>query len=184
MSEFTCKECGTGFEPRFQKGENIKKFCSKNCKDKSKDRERHKRNYVPREKVVRLCDVEGCNKKHVAQGCCAVHYKRWQIQQGNLHYGIGAGIRYEKERAERFGVEYEPINRTGLYVRDDFTCQICLEPLDMDAVFPDPLSPSLDHIIPISKGGPHIWSNVQSAHLSCNCRKKDGVKEAILWTSN
>lgn len=31
--------------------------------------------------------------------------------------------------------------------------------------------PSIDHVVPLSKGGKHEWNNVQLAHLSCNSRK-------------
>lgn len=31
--------------------------------------------------------------------------------------------------------------------------------------------PSIDHIIPLSKGGTHSWDNVQLAHRKCNSRK-------------
>lgn len=31
--------------------------------------------------------------------------------------------------------------------------------------------PTIDHIIPLSKGGLHSWNNIQLAHLSCNSSK-------------
>ena len=33
--------------------------------------------------------------------------------------------------------------------------------------------PSIDHIIPISKGGQHTWDNVQLAHMICNSIKNN-----------
>ena len=33
--------------------------------------------------------------------------------------------------------------------------------------------PSIDHILPVSKGGTHTWENVQLAHRSCNSDKRD-----------
>jgi 5-methylcytosine-specific restriction endonuclease McrA len=33
--------------------------------------------------------------------------------------------------------------------------------------------PSIDHILPVSKGGTHTWDNVQLAHRSCNTDKRD-----------
>lgn len=35
--------------------------------------------------------------------------------------------------------------------------------------------PSIDHIIPLSKGGEHSWENVQLAHRICNSKKKDNI---------
>lgn len=35
------------------------------------------------------------------------------------------------------------------------------------------MSRSLDHVIPLNKGGPHTLANVATAHLRCNISKKD-----------
>lgn len=37
--------------------------------------------------------------------------------------------------------------------------------------------PSIDHIVPLSRGGAHTWSNVELAHRICNTRK--GAKVAL-----
>lgn len=50
-------------------------------------------------------------------------------------------------------------------------CQLCGQKVNKKLKFPNPMSPSLDHIIPLSKGGAHIESNCQLAHLSCNKKK-------------
>ena len=63
----------------------------------------------------------------------------------------------------------------GLFQRDKGICQICGEPCDYnDYVYKDNTFvagnnyPSVDHIIPLSKGGEHSWSNVRLAHRHCN----------------
>jgi 5-methylcytosine-specific restriction endonuclease McrA len=38
---------------------------------------------------------------------------------------------------------------------------------------PDPMRVSLDHVIPISKGGSHTYANTQCAHLLCNIQKNN-----------
>ena len=51
-------------------------------------------------------------------------------------------------------------------------CAICGRPVNFDLPFPDPMSPTLDHIVPIAKGGdPAALNNLQLAHLQCNRRK-------------
>ena len=48
-------------------------------------------------------------------------------------------------------------------------CAICGRPVNFDLKFPDPWSPTVDHIIPIAKGGnPADIANMQLAHLQCN----------------
>ena len=48
-------------------------------------------------------------------------------------------------------------------------CGICGQPVDMTLKYPDPGSPTVDHIIPISRGGhPSALENLQLAHFRCN----------------
>lgn len=53
-------------------------------------------------------------------------------------------------------------------------CGICGKPIDMNLKAPHPMSPCIDHIIPVSKGGhPSDIDNLQLAHWSCNRAKSD-----------
>ena len=76
-----------------------------------------------------------------------------------------------KRRAIQYGVEYELIDKNKIYERDGWICGICSDVVDRSLQFPHPLSASLDHIVPMSLGGPHIATNTQCSHLECNLRK-------------
>lgn len=53
-------------------------------------------------------------------------------------------------------------------------CGICGKPVDFRVKYPNPLSPCIDHIIPIAKGGhPSDIDNLQLAHWMCNRQKSD-----------
>lgn len=83
-----------------------------------------------------------------------------------------------RHRAKKYGCEYDPsVTLKRLIERDGLRCAICGEMCDPNdtswSEFSGPLSPSMDHIIPMAKGGGHIWSNVQVAHLLCNSLKSD-----------
>ena len=53
-------------------------------------------------------------------------------------------------------------------------CGICGKPVDFDMKYPHPLSPCIDHIILIAKGGhPSDRDNLQLAHWCCNRQKSD-----------
>ena len=55
-------------------------------------------------------------------------------------------------------------------------CGICGKPVDFSYKYPHPLSPTVDHIIPVSKGGhPSDLANLQLAHRCCNRQKSDRV---------
>ena len=55
-------------------------------------------------------------------------------------------------------------------------CGICGKPVDFSYRYPHPLSPTIDHIIPVSKGGhPSDIANLQLAHRCCNREKSDKI---------
>ena len=54
------------------------------------------------------------------------------------------------------------------------TCGICGNPVDVSLKPPNPMAPTIDHIIPVSKGGhPSDIKNLQLAHSACNRQKSD-----------
>ena len=58
------------------------------------------------------------------------------------------------------------------------TCGICGKPVDKTLKYPHPMSPTVDHIIPVSKGGhPSDLANLQLAHRCCNRQKSDKLIE-------
>lgn len=82
-------------------------------------------------------------------------------------------------RARKYGVEYEPINHFEIFERDGWICQICEEPVNPELTHPDPLCASLDHIVELERGGPHLKHNVQLAHLRCNSRKSNQKDQQV-----
>lgn len=53
-------------------------------------------------------------------------------------------------------------------------CGICGRPVDKSLKYPDPMSPTVDHIIPVAKrGDPVALENLQLAHRYCNRLKSD-----------
>jgi 5-methylcytosine-specific restriction endonuclease McrA len=80
-----------------------------------------------------------------------------------------------RARARRFGVPYTSINKTAIFERDQWICGLCGEFVDRTIPWPDPLSATLDHIVPLSRGigSPgHVESNVQLGHFCCNLLKR------------
>ena len=55
-------------------------------------------------------------------------------------------------------------------------CALCGKPVDFSLKAPHPLSATVDHIIPVAKGGhPSDIDNLQLAHRCCNRAKSDKV---------
>lgn len=55
-----------------------------------------------------------------------------------------------------------------VFDRDDWVCQLCLELIPAGLTYPHPLYPSVDHVVPLARGGAHETDNMQAAHLRCN----------------
>lgn len=73
-------------------------------------------------------------------------------------------VRTNREGSERF----DPLE---VYERDGWICMLCGRPVDKHVRWPDELSASLDHNVPLVAGGLHTRANCQLAHLICNIRK-------------
>lgn len=87
------------------------------------------------------------------------------------------GVRLaQRRRARKKQAFVQDISRSEICERDGWICGICGEPVP-EVAYPDPLSPSIDHIIPLDKGGLHEPKNVQLAHLRCNLRKGTKVEQ-------
>lgn len=63
-----------------------------------------------------------------------------------------------------------------LALRDGPLCQLCGLEVDLKAVHPDPMRPSVDHIVPRARGGSDEASNNQLTHLRCNQIKSDRIE--------
>src|SRR3990170_7300326 len=54
------------------------------------------------------------------------------------------------------------LNRRAVFARDDNRCQYC-----------GAAAENIDHVIPRSRGGLHVWENVVASCRRCNARKED-----------
>ncbi len=76
-----------------------------------------------------------------------------------------------KRRAVLKGATVEKVDRGEIYIRDNGICGICKTHVPLHEV-------TLDHIIPLSKGGKHSKRNIQLAHRSCNSAKGSKLQQA------
>lgn len=76
-------------------------------------------------------------------------------------------------RAARLSVEAESISVAGVVDRYGNDCSICGDVIDMRLTRPDLMSFSIDHVVPLGRGGSHTYANVAPAHLLCNMQKGD-----------
>ena len=81
--------------------------------------------------------------------------------------------------AERYGTHRGAFEKNKKKILATQTmCGICRKQVEFDKRYPHPLSPCIDHIIPIAKGGhPSDIDNLQLAHWTCNRQKSDKLIE-------
>ena len=158
-----CKQCGITNPPR------RRVFCCDACKRKH---DRRARPYVSQVKVTqRAC--EHCNVMFASthgNRMCSKECKRKSLRWTKDHY----------RRARKYGCHRERFDPRQVFERDHYRCQLCGKATKQtNKQGYNPLGPSLDHIIPLSKGGPHTMANTQCAHHICNSHKSAGKRTAL-----
>lgn len=129
-----------------------------------------------------ICSSCGYITKNYSKGECNRCYRRKEYLRNRITYLSRFKRHYKdnkeyyknkknKRRVLKYNSKYVYINIYNIYKRDRFKCGICGLRVNTKLKHPHPYSPSLDHIIPLSKGGSHTPDNVQLAHLRCNISK-------------
>jgi hypothetical protein len=82
--------------------------------------------------------------------------------------------------------ELKMVPRVVIYERDQWICQLCDKPIDRELRYPDLMCASIDHVIPVSMGGPNSAENLQATHYLCNTsvgnKKTSGsLRPAPVW---
>lgn len=159
------------------------------------------------------CTVDGCAgaPRSALATLCEAHYMRIR-RRGTLEAGqcsicqeplppeSTASRKYctacglERRRARARDQEHrrrvwllegacEKIDSVEIYERDGWKCGLCHRKVNPNLSWPHRMSPSLDHIVPISTGGGHVRTNVHLAHLTCNLSKQNrgGGEQLMLF---
>lgn len=123
--------------------------------------------------VCKNCGVEFCQAStgYNSERYCS---ERCQFRWTNR-------IRSEKRHRTLMDRKHDKdITLDRLFKRDDGICYLCggqcdwNDGEDKNGVFVAGNNyPSIDHVVPVSKGGTHTWDNVRLAHRLCNTIKRD-----------
>lgn len=169
-----CTVCGEDMRGRKADA----KFCSIRCGEVS----RGQRLLAPY--PTRICALSECGADFQpfrdGQRCCSERHgkmlynreSRADGRQGNPPWDDKAKARWRARKERMRGdSDAETFSFHEVFDRDGWVCGICSGPVDPDLKWPDPLSVSLDHIVPVSRGGKHRRDNAQCSHLRCNVSK-------------
>jgi 5-methylcytosine-specific restriction endonuclease McrA len=153
-----CEHCGKPFG-EFRRG-RPRRFCGASC------RLRRIQVLEPCQKIICAgCPTEFTQKQH-GQKFCSIkcqNITRWRTSTHKRRIRL---------RSQTTVVEL--IQHDDIFARDRWRCQLCgVRVLKSKRGTHDPRAPELDHIIPISRGGAHVKTNVQCACHACNMAKAD-----------
>jgi 5-methylcytosine-specific restriction endonuclease McrA len=84
-----------------------------------------------------------------------------------------------RRRTRIQGQTVDPFDPQMVFQRDRWKCGICRKKIDRELKYPDPMSVSLDHIVPVSLGGPHTPANTRASHLRCNLQRNAAPQEEL-----
>lgn len=85
-----------------------------------------------------------------------------------------------RRRVIRRSVLAERFTDREIFDRDGWLCGLCGLLVDRALLHPDLMAASLDHIIPVVRGGHHTRRNVRCTHALCNSRKTNRLDSEIL----
>lgn len=187
VTEFICAWCGQARTPGVDCAPHASKFCGSGCKGlwhsrggmSKADCTAAKRS----EKAGQLGVDRSVGVVFVAGWCrlCGRPYAR-RIEHADSPYcsseckrrgkpGKTASDRRRRERERGFKLTAR--RRREVYERDDFVCHLCGEAVDMEAHYLMPWAPTVDHVIPLARGGSHDMDNLRCAHRWCNSVRGD-----------
>lgn len=184
--EAMCVECGTKFFTTPKRGKPLT-TCSEACSLDRRRRFARKRprplSAVPPTTAFKACEVCGSEFECLSVNlphrryCSKTCWNRMRsLNRKGKPYRVAIARRARvRRRARERDAFVEDIDPSEIAERDHWLCGLCGEPVERSEVVPHPLSATIDHIIPLAKGGLHEKKNVQLAHFWCNSIKGDKV---------
>lgn len=185
-----CEWCGQTYTVPARNA-HIARFCSDECRDRSKghtplEEYLKERNQQKQERRARLEEEREQQLSNLKCIECGSIFKGTLLNQKLCSPECR---RVRKNRQQRLSKD-KRINHTNnvdkdisleaLSERDKGVCYICGGKCDINDNYEvngyftvGPNYPSIDHIIPIARGGMHAWDNVKLAHHLCNSKKCD-----------
>jgi 5-methylcytosine-specific restriction endonuclease McrA len=158
-------------DPAFRKwAENYRKeHASESATYRKSRKETHPdyfREYYAKYREQRKLDA---NKWHHANAERAGEQRKVYVSANRDKARIWGRKAANKRWAIKKQLFVEDVDPLVVFARDKGVCGICGKPVEMNSNW------ELDHIVPLSKRGPHSYANVQLAHMKCNRSKGNRV---------
>lgn len=198
-----CIICGKQYETYREASVCCSPECTQdNKKQKSKEYHRKKSKYTQDEyknivkaqaeqrKLKKEVENEWIRLSHTVERTCVICGNKFYCldKEENKTCSHECSRKFKNKRSDKRiskAIRKDFISLRRLYKRDKGICYLCGEKCDFYSInisqkgmeYCGDLYPTIDHVIPISKGGLHSWDNVRLACWKCNTKKADGVIE-------
>lgn len=122
-------------------------------------------------RVCQSCPADISDRRSNARWCASCTEKR-KRDRVSAHRA--------ERRSKGWGFNRDKVFRMEIYARDRYVCHICGLPTSKEFDSKDPLSPVIDHLIPLGlpESPGHLWENAACAHKHCNSAKGNRVRPA------
>lgn len=88
-------------------------------------------------------------------------------------------VRYYSPKRRAIYAQGDDINHLVLFELHAWTCWVCKKEINRYLRFPNHMAATVEHIIPLSRGGTHTWDNVAPAHAICNFKKSNSLDSEL-----
>ncbi len=184
-----CAECGTRLPALTVKGDRAdRRYCSKRCIKaadyrrhrtviRARQNARHAATHPRRPAICNGCGVRFLAKRVDSKFCSLVCFWSWFSKTPKRQADMRTTSR-KREAIKRGASTAERVDAVVVFARDGWRCQLCgaETPKSKLGKRSEPRAPTVDHIVPLSRGGAHSYRNVQCACLSCNLKKSARTK--------
>lgn len=170
-----CEGCPDLFEVGSRE-RNVRKWCSEAC--------RMRNYYAANTERVRATNARSYRRTYKKPShnltCTVCGCPFVAFNSGRLYCSDRCRFRqnYLSRRGRQSGAVREPYSFAEVVSKNGFVCALCADPIDKAHHYPLPSSASIDHIVPLSRGGEDTLANVQLAHLGCNWSKGARTQDA------
>lgn len=176
-----CSECSKTFSHTHA----LQRYCSDSCRHKGQWRRRSKSSctecgkpcgYATAVKTEHMCQECRVARHPVATpfewtcGGCGVQCTRSPTRGQKPKWCSTC-----RKALQNRDIKISPEDRVSIYFRDGWVCWLCEEGVDRSLIGTrSHWRPSLDHVLPRSKGGADDMENLKLAHWWCNAALSDG----------
>ena len=95
-----------------------------------------------------------------------LYHENWIVRSARWETQVPSVMMLREYMKPKMAVRF---SRTNVYLRDNCQCQYCGTSIDRKEA-------TLDHVLPVSKGGKSTWENCTTACAPCNASKSDKQK--------